>query len=115
LRREPHLIMSNITINDNEKFSPANYPNVINELSTLSQGISQISNHFKVEIIVSYLKNHYLKTDWVDANPALSRMIKSGYFKTSYLESLFEDCRSNKVFLQGFEDYISNQLLTART
>src|SRR5688572_4030933 len=102
------------TIKDYERFSPANYPNAVYELSALNQGISDIPIYFKVEIIISYLKNHTLKTEWIDANPALARMITSGFFKTSRLESLFESCRNNKVFLTDFEDYISKQLLTGK-
>lgn len=106
--------MSNITntiIRDYEKFSPSNYPIALHELSVLNQAISHISIYYKVEIIVSYLKDHCLKTDWVNANAPLARMITSGFLKTSHLESLFESCRANKIFLKDFEDYISKQLL----
>ena len=110
--------MSNNTnstiITDYEKFSPANYPKAFHELSVLNQGISDIAIYFKVEIIISYLKDHSLKTDWVEANPVLTRMITSGFFKTSQLESLFESYRNNKVFLTDFEEYISRLLLIQR-
>jgi hypothetical protein len=107
--------MSNITnstiIKDYEKFSPVNHPKAFHELSVLNQGISHLPIYFKVEIIISYLKDHSLKTNWVEANPALSRMVTSGFFKTSHLESLFESCRNNKVFQNDVEEYISRLLL----
>ena len=107
--------MPNNTITtDYEKFSPANYPKAFHELSVLNQGISHIAIYFKVEIIISYLKNYCLNIAWIDANPALTRMITSGFFKTSHLESLFESGRNNKVFLNDLEDYISRQLLMRR-
>ncbi|NII26547.1 hypothetical protein HB364_15775 [Pseudoflavitalea sp. X16] len=110
--------MSNNTnstvIKDYEKFSPANYPKAFHELSVLNQGIAHIAIYFKVEIIISYLKDHSLKTDWVEGNPALTQMITSGFFKTEHLESLFESCRNNKVFLYDFEGYISRLLLMRR-
>lgn len=102
---------NSIIIKDYEKFSPANYPKAFHELSVLNQGISHIAIYFKVEIIISYLKSHSLKTDWVEGNPALTRMITSGFFKTSHLEALFESCRNNKVFLNDFEEHISRLLL----
>jgi hypothetical protein len=105
---------NNITIKKNEQFNPTNYPNAMSELAVLRSGISDISIYFKVEIIVSYLKNHTLSIAWVDANPALSRMVTSGFFKTSHLESLFELARDNKNFLTDFEKYISKQLLTGK-
>lgn len=105
--------MSN-NIKDYEKFSSANYPKAFHELSVLNQGIADIAIYFKVEIIISYLKDHSLKTDWVEANPGLSRMITSGFFKTSHLESLFDFCRNNKAFLNDFEDHIRKKLLAGR-
>jgi hypothetical protein len=98
-------------IEDYEQFSPENYPKAFHELSVLNQGISNVGIYYNVEIVVSFLKNHCLKTTWIDANPALTRMMTSGFFKTSHLESLFESCRNNKAFLKDFEEYISQQLL----
>lgn len=105
---------SNPSIKDYGKFNPENYPHAIHELTVLIQGISDIAIYYKVEIIVSYLKDHCLKTAWIDANPALTRMITSGFFKMSNLESLFDSCRNNKVFCNDFEEYISRQLLMRR-
>src|SRR5687768_9565936 len=110
------IFMSNntnhITIKNNEKFNPANYPRAMSELSALQSGIAEAAVYFKVEIVVSYLKDHLLQTTWVDANPALTRMVTSGFFKTSHLESLFELSRDNKIFLKDLEEYIGKQLLT---
>jgi hypothetical protein len=110
--------MSNNTnstiIRDYEQFSPANHPMAIHELSALIQGLSQIAIYFKVEIIVSFLKNHCLKNDWIDANPALTRMITSGFFKTSHLEALFTSYRNNNIFIKDLESYIGKQLLMGR-
>jgi hypothetical protein len=105
---------NNTIINAYERFTPANHPIAIYELSALNQGISHTAIYFKVEIILSYLKDHCLKTDWIEANPALTRMVTSGFFKTSHLESLFESCRTNKVFLDDLENYITSQLLTGK-
>jgi len=101
-------------IKDNEKFSPENHPGVVHELSDLIQEISHTSIYYKVEIIVSFLKDHSLKTAWIEANPALTQMVTSGLFKTSHLESLFESCRRNKAFCNEFEEYIGRQLLMRR-
>jgi hypothetical protein len=102
---------NNITIKDNEHFNPANYPNAMSELSALKLGISETSIYFKAEIIISYLKDHSLQTTWLDANPRLTQMVTSGFFKTSHVESIFESGRRNKTFLNNFEEYISKQLL----
>lgn len=96
---------------NNEKFDSANYPRAMSELSALKRGTSDTPVYFKVEIIVSFLKNHSLNVAWVEANPSLSRMITSGFFKTSNLESIFDAGRNSKSFLKEYEAYISNQIL----
>jgi hypothetical protein len=106
---------SNITFTNKERFDPANFPNAMSELVALRSGTSDISIYFKVEIIVAYLKNHSLPIDWIEANAALTRMVTSGFFKTSYLESLFESYRDNKTFIIDLEEYISKQLLTGKS
>ncbi|WP_207515200.1 hypothetical protein [Longitalea luteola] len=109
--------MSNNTttiVKEFEQFSPRNFPDAMNELSVINQGIADIPRYFRVEIIVSYLKDHALRTDWVEANPGLARLMTTGFFKTSQLESLFDFCRNNKTFLDDLEDHISQKLLAGR-
>lgn len=106
---------SNITITNKERFDPANFPNAMSELVALRSGTSDISIYLKVEIIVAYLKIHSLPIEWIEANTALTRMVTSGFFKTSYLESLFESYRDNKTFIIDLEEYISKLLLTGKS
>jgi hypothetical protein len=99
-------------IGNNEQFSSANFPNVALELTALNQGISHTPIYFKTEILISFLKDHCLKTNWIEANPVLARLIISGFFKTPHIEALFESCRRNKPFLSDFEAYMNKLLLT---
>ena len=105
----------NITIMNHERFDTANFPIAMSELAALRSGISDISIYFKVEIIISYLKNHTLPVAWVEANPALTRMVTSGFFKTANLESLFESYRDNNIFIIDLEEYIRRQLLAGKS
>jgi len=106
-----HDLPSFYHIGINEQFSSANFPNVALELTALNQGISHIPIYFKGEILISFLKDHCLKTDWIDANPALAKLVTSGFLKTSHIEALFESCRRNKPFLSDFEAYMNKQLM----
>ena len=106
---------SNITIKNHECFDPANFPRAMSELAALRSGISDISIYFKVEIIISYLKNHTLPIAWIEANPALTRRVTSGFFKTANLESLFESYSDTKIFIKDLEEYIRRQLLTEKS
>lgn len=98
-------------IRDNERFIPQNFPNIVDELIGIKEGIAHLAIYFKAEIIVSYLRDHSLQTAWIEGNPPLAKMITSGSLQTSQLEGLFESCRNNKPFLKGLEDYLQIQLL----
>lgn len=96
---------------NNNIFDYNNYPKAMSELSALRRGILDTPVYFKVEIIISFLKNHSLEVIWVEANPSLARMITSGFFKTSNLELIFDSGRNNTSFLKDYEEYIGQQLL----
>lgn len=83
----------------------------MNELSALLEAIAATSIYFKAEIVVSYIKSHSLRIEWIEANPALAKIVTSGLLKTFSLETLFEANRNNKNFLRDVENHISKQLL----
>lgn len=99
----------NGSIGDLEVFNPENYPDVITELKAMLTVIDRIPLYYKREIIISYLKDHSIKTNWMEANPELATLMVSGSLKTSSIEALFESCRWNKSFRSNFETYIKQK------
>jgi hypothetical protein len=101
-------------IKEGDTFIPVNYPEVEKELTLIIQGTSHIHSIVKGEIIVSYFKDHCLKTEWIKDYPELTEMIISRHFKTTHLQSLFDSCRSNKTFLANFESHIKANAFSAK-
>jgi|HubBroStandDraft_6_1064221.scaffolds.fasta_scaffold3030689_1 hypothetical protein len=97
-------------IKDSDIFNEWDYPNVVNELELLKNGISQLSTIKKEDIVISYLKDHSIDDQLIADNPALTELISSGSIPISHLERLFESCRTNKRFTDDFEAYIRNTL-----
>jgi hypothetical protein len=100
------LTYKKYNIKDADKFNPEDFPKVISELAEINEKTSGEPVDFKHDIIISYLRNHSLQQDWITANPGLSGLITGGFLVTSHLESLFESCIQNKLFLHDFENYI---------
>ena len=97
-------------IKDTDRFDPYDFPKVQLELDDLVKATSGISVSNKGEIIVSYLKDHSIGKESLSSNPELSKVLTGGQLITSHVESLFESSRRNKVFLEGYEDFIRKTL-----
>jgi hypothetical protein len=97
-------------IGSNSKFNSIDYPKVTNELIVLKEDFAQLRGNYKKEMLVSYLKDHCMMSHWIEANPKFAKTITSGFFDTVQIESLFEACRKNSVFLTAFEDFVKSFL-----
>jgi hypothetical protein len=95
-------------IKEGDHFISLNYPAVDEELSAIKRGIDHLHSIVKGEIIVSYFKDHCLKREWIENYPELIKLITSSHFKATHLESIFESCRDNNMFLLDLEDHIRN-------
>jgi hypothetical protein len=93
-------------IRNTDQFRPDDFPKIMDELSEINNGIAGLPGVHKGDIIVSFLKDQSIKTDWLNANPALAGLITSRHFETTHLESLFESCRINNQFTEEMEVYI---------
>ncbi len=99
------------THNREDIFSADKTPEMVKELSVLKQETAHTPIYFKAEIIISYLKSHSLKNDWIEANPKLTKLMTANSFATTHLESLFAYCRNNLPFQRGYEKYLRNKIL----
>jgi hypothetical protein len=97
-------------IGDVDKFNAEDYPNMAAELTTMISDLHHIPVYYKKDIVVAYLKDHSVKTEWINANPNLVKLMTSGTLTTGHLEKLFEGCRWNAGFRTQYERYIKQRL-----
>lgn len=93
-------------IGEMQRFSAADFPHISAELSKIVSDLHEFPVYFKKEIVVSYLRDHSIKSEWIEANPRLVKLLTSGVLATGQMEMLFERCRWNKPFRQDYERYI---------
>ena len=98
-------------INTTDSFKADDFPKVITELTELNNALNDLSETYKKEIVISFLKKHSLDSDWITANPELTGLITSGTFTTGHMESLFESSQTNKEFQQQYENFILQTIL----
>lgn len=103
--------MRNIyNIDSNDHFSVGAYPQVVTEVTALRDAVGNIRAYHKDEMIISYYKDHCIKTELLGTDSGVAKLITSGVLNTSHIESLFNACRTNSIFLREFEQYIVIQL-----
>lgn len=104
----PEFNYSNI--GETGKFNADDYPLMVAELTVMISDLYAIPIYYKKDIVVSYLKDHSIKAEWIAANPALVKIMTSGSLSTSHLEKLFEGCRWNTAFRTQLELYVKQRM-----
>jgi hypothetical protein len=100
----------NYKIETQSKFNASDYPEITSELKFIKKGVESLPETNKVDIMISYWKNHSIKIHLIDTNPKLAQAVTSDSFPSSSIQSLFESGSSNKYFIKKFEDYIESQV-----
>lgn len=99
--------MNNLyVIEGSDRFDMKDFPAVKIELAVMQQELIYAPALNKADIIISFLKDHFIRKEWVLGNPALIKLMTAGFFPTVQVESLFQSCRHNKEFLHSYEAYI---------
>lgn len=93
-----------------DRFNENNYPKVQEELEAICNATSQVSVWDKTDMIISYLKDHFIKSERTKINPELTRLLLAGFYQTSQIELLFASFRGNNSFIKDLENYISRYL-----
>lgn len=89
-----------------DRFDPNNYSSIYEEIRMINEKTDTFPLYFKVEMIISFLKDHSLQSNWIEANPELTQLVTSQTLFTGSIESLFDSCRNNPGFRQDLETYL---------
>jgi hypothetical protein len=105
------MTFSTLKIRDSKKFDPEEYPLVVEEeLKQIKNQTSSFPSTYKLEIIVSYLKDHRLDNVWIDANPSLVKLITSRRMTTNGIESFLDSVKKHPQLLHDFEEYVRTMI-----
>jgi hypothetical protein len=96
-------------VRSTDQFDPVNFSSVTDEIQLINEETVSLPPLFKVEILISFLKDHSFENNWTKANPELTDLITSGSLFKGNIESLFESCRSNPAFRQDLETYLKKE------
>jgi hypothetical protein len=101
-------------VRSTDQFDPVNFSSVTDEIQLINEETVNIPPLFKVEILISFLKDHSVENNLTRANPELTDLITSGSLLKGNIESLFESCRNNPAFRQDLETYLKKEFESAQ-
>jgi hypothetical protein len=104
-------MLSNYTIKSTDRFLETLYPAITEEVAMLQSAMIGIHEVYKIEIVISFLKYHSLKSEWLKGNKKAVDIMTSGSLTILNLESLFQSGKDNLQFTDGLEAYIRLKLL----
>jgi hypothetical protein len=91
---------------ETKSFDPHDYPKMVAEIEQVAKDLLAFPMYFRKEIFISYVKNHSIRTEWINANPSLANKVISGSLSTENIGKLFEGSRWNNSFCLDFERFI---------
>jgi hypothetical protein len=93
-------------VKNTDQFDATSFPFIDDEIESVNRQINHLPSSFRNEIMISFLKDHFLQNDWTAANPVLANLVTSGSLFSGDIESLFDSSRENTAFTQHLERYL---------
>ena len=97
-------------IKADDHFDEFNYPRLQDDMESIKAGIAHLPADFRNEMIISFVKDKFIKEEWTAINPSLAEKINSKSLAIECLEELFDSCSNNDMFRQELEMYIRKML-----
>jgi hypothetical protein len=93
-------------INESDRFDPVNYISLEIEIARVNAQTAAMPAGVKVEMLLSYLKDHSIPVVLATANPPLVKLIESGSLFTGDIEALLESAQPYTVFRSQLEKHL---------
>lgn len=107
------MTYSKYLVKDTDQFDPYNFPGITDDLDVIVASMTQAPDLRNSAMLVSFVKDHHMESDWVVANPSQAEMISSKSLPVANLEALFASCVKNPAFRTQLEEYIQSRFKTS--
>ncbi|GAA4746215.1 hypothetical protein [Flavisolibacter ginsenosidimutans] len=94
-------------VGESNSFDPASFPELQPCLQQIVAQLNRESAGPKTEMLLSFVKDHRIKSQLVADHPALANLISTKSLPLAVLEDLFESSRTNPSFRNDLEKFVS--------
>lgn len=104
---------SRFLIKENDQFISFDFPQIEEDLDVLVASMAIQPSLLNTEKLLSFVKDRSMRSEWVEANPALADMFSSNALPVKNLEALFASSNRNPHFRNQLEEYITQKFKEA--
>lgn len=97
-------------IRNTSQFIPSDFPQLEESLQQVATQLAGKYEGPKTEMILSYVKDHSIRSQQVKDHPELAKLISSGSLPLYVIETLFDSSRPHPVFRKQLEEYVKGYL-----
>ena len=80
------------------------------DIKTISDSLSQINKEYAVDIIISFTRDHTIKSEWIKCNTTVNNLVTKKKIPLDLIEYIFKESRNYPRFRIDFENYIKDKL-----
>jgi hypothetical protein len=93
-------------VKDTDEFNASLFPEIGADIASIRKEMYKHSHRLNVDVLISFVKYHSIKSEWANANPVIAEMISSKTLRIGNMEALFSNSKNNPAFQKQFEEYI---------
>lgn len=97
-------------IGDNDRFDPANFPELPASLAAIVHQLQYEPGCPVADMVLSFVKDHSINSQLVRTYPRLATAISTKELPLGFLEAIFEASRKNPSFRSALETYVRKGL-----
>lgn len=103
------MLISRYRIKDDDQFVPIEFPQIEEDVDLIVASMANWPTPQKTEMLLSFVKDHSMRSEWVSTNPELADMICTKTLPIKNLEALFASSTKNLLFRKQLEDYVTEK------
>ena len=97
-------------IDFDKPFNISDFDTLQKDINSISDSLSQINKDYAIDIIISFTRDHTIKSEWIKCNPSVNNLVTKKNIPLDSLEYIFKESKNYPRFRIDFESYIKEQL-----
>lgn len=102
--------ISRYLIKNDDQFVPNEFPQIEEDVNLIVASMAKWPAQENTEMLLSFVKDRSMRSEWVNANPVLAEMICTKSLPLKNLEALFASSSNNLLFRIQLEEYIMQKV-----